>query len=179
MSNFSIAVFPSVCGQSCANNIKLAHPDFLIATDEQIFDAEANVIIAQSSSATAVWLRHPQIIDWKLYSSLAAKLGGKWLHLLFHEHVTWEYNHYDGESMSDRFAPQPHLWDQQWKEPNPSLLVEAWGCNIKRVIRYLKPWDKRIKGRKAYLCRDHFRYGQHEQGFDFLRALTGIEFPSC
>lgn len=91
----------------------------------------------------------------------------------------WEYNLYDTQqNVIDRFEPLPSLWGHTEVSPGDAERVaSAWNIPPARINRYLKQWHKRLTWRKAYWCRDEFRYGNFDQGFDFLRALTGLETP--
>lgn len=82
----------------------------------------------------------------------------------------WE----SGESTDDEIA--------QWKG-NSELFAKVWDVPVERIRHYLVNWGYRnlddgqftfcLKG-KAYST-DQFEYGNHEQFFDFLEAIGGVE----
>jgi hypothetical protein len=179
MSNSSIAAYPRAIGQRCVEYIQGQHPEWRVLLNAAKFVHGVNVFIVENEKATLVWMRFPSMEDYGLYKAIAALLPCPWLHVMFQEHVVWEYNLYDERNMlTDRFEPLPSMWGHD--RPlmgNAETLAGLWDIKAARIQRYLKPWDKRLRGRKAYLCRDRWRFGQFEQGYDFVEALSGLRLP--
>lgn len=180
MSNTSIAAYPESKGQACVDFIRMHHPQWRVVLNPDKFDPDASVQVLENQMATVVWLTFPQIEDWNLYSGIATFLKCSWLRVLFLEHIVWEYNLYDDQNaLIDRFEPLPRIWEHEsGPVGSAEVVAQLWKINPARIKKYLKPWNDRLKKRKAYFCRDEFRYGQFEQGFDFLKAVTGLSFPA-
>jgi len=179
MSNSSIAAYPLAIGQKCVDFIRFSHPQWVVSFNADRFVADVNAFVVEGQASTLLWVRFPQDTDYDLYSGIAAMFNCPWLHLMFQEHVVWEYNFYDEQqALVGRFEPLPQMWGHdQPRMGDAELLAKLWKIQPARIQNYFKPWSDRLRGRKAYLCRDQFRYGQFEQGYDFIEALTGLNLP--
>jgi len=179
MSSSSIAAFPMPIGQKCVDFIRSRYPQWEVSLNAASFVPNVNAFVVESQTSTLLWVSFPQDADYELYSGIAAMLNSPWLHLIFQEHVVWEYNLYDEHhALVDRFEPLPQMWGHnQPRRGDADFLAKLWKIQPARIQNYFKPWSDRLRRRKAYLCRDQFRYGQFEQGYDFIEALTGLHLP--
>lgn len=179
MSNSSIAAYPVAGGQRCLEFIRSRHPQWRVVLNAEKFVPDVNAFIVEGLAATLVWVSYPQMEGYELCKGLGTLLKCPWLHLMFQEHVVWEYNLYDEQQkLIDRFEPLPQMWGHdQPQVGDTELLGRLWNINPARLRNYLKPWNDRLRRRKAYLCRDQFRFGQFEQGHDFIKGLTGLQLP--
>ncbi|WP_395753303.1 hypothetical protein [Prosthecobacter sp.] len=181
MSNTSIAVYPAAVGQQCVDYFRSQRPEWSVVLNAEKFVTGVNVFIQENEAATAIWLRFPLSEDWELYSGISNRLKCCWLNVLFQEHIVWEYNLYDEANvLIDRFEPLPGMWGHETGSPgNAEIVARIWKINPAKINRYLKMWTDRLRrrSRKAYFCRDEYGYGQLEQGYDFIKALTGLKFP--
>ncbi len=181
MSNTSIAAYPTARGKECLDLIGAQHPEWRVVLNPRKFVADVNVMVMENERAMLVWLVYPQYEDWKLYKELAAQFECGWMQVFFQAHIAWEYNLHDAqEQIIDRFQTLPSMWGHETGPVgNAEVVAGRWSIPPANIQRYLKPWNERLRRRKAYWCRDEFRYGQYEQGHDFLRAVTGLSFPGA
>jgi hypothetical protein len=132
-------------------------------------------IVANKNRNTVVWIRKLGPEPNHLYQAVGSQLGCHWINVIFLEKVVWQYLSYRGSELLDQYEPKPELWGEtELKLGNAKLLSEIWGVKCSRIACYLRPWRSPWIGKRAYWWRDRSRTGQFEQGYDFLRALTGI-----
>ncbi|MDZ4403095.1 hypothetical protein [Prosthecobacter sp.] len=180
MSNSSIAVYPKTTAQDVVGRLTQINPDWRLSVNARKFDYDADILIASHAHSVAVWASgNARGQDHELQTEIGRHSSHPWLRILFQDHVAWEYLLYQNGLVIDRFMPLPSMWGLDKPElGQPSLLASIWGVPEKTISKYLREWNAKTRGRKAFWWRDQWKFGQFEQGFDFLRALTGIEFPS-
>lgn len=174
MSNLSIAVYNS----DVLEQVRECLVNKSISVDPLKFDYEADALVFRKRASSVLWLRGSDTESFEVFLCVAKALVDQpWLCLRFPEKVVWEYDLYYGCQLIDQFMPLPDLWGKQKLFPgNPTLLTNIWGGKASRISNYLVQWQASNRGEKAYWS-DRFRFGNSEQGFDFLRRLTGIQIP--
>lgn len=176
MSSHSIALYTGY--SSAEMDVQLAECSRrhrLVEVREKDSDYTAEGWIFRDGSTVAVWLRKLGEAPWEMYAALGKSLDCPWLHVLFQEKVAWEYALYRGEALLDQFVPAPEMWGRT--EPSlgqPDVLAQIWGVKVTRISRYLRHWTPALSRKKAYWWRDRRCYGDFEQGYDFVHALTGL-----
>lgn len=178
MSNTNIAAYRTDQHAELVELLQKERPDWRVSVNASWFDFDANIRVVYNTKAIIVWI-HPAIDASPLYKVAGSHLGCWWVEVFFQEHISWEYILYHGAEFIHQFIPRPEIWGRSdAKLGDVQELAKAWSVDAKRVERYIRRWDEKLKFKKAYFWKDEFRYKQFEQGFDFVRALTGLDFPS-
>lgn len=148
-------------------------------------DPDALLDVQSSKRATGLYLQSfsQSVVDF--YETVGAQLGCPWLILFIVEKSIWMYRQYNGREVLHEFSCIPGFGaDEATKERlreeqagDANQLASLWGVRASQVDRYLRfiDFDSDDIGTKAYE-RDSASFGDYEQGYDFLRALTGVEF---
>lgn len=114
------------------------------------------------------------------------KLDAVCLHLRVQEGSLWDYTLFRGEAILDEYSTWPQYWGggpADWRPYRGSAptLAAAFGVDVRRIERYLRPWKMRIDKRSDFaICVDESKaypddehpYGEWRQMYDLMRALN-------